>query len=117
MHNEKNLSNFINFTLIFTPIQMRVWFVEEFHLYLLPLSLKITNFLFELHGGILLLILLVDGGALLLLVPEIEIVVQIVVVFLLAIVRTLVGALGDLVQVGIDERAEVDCIRCQVPSI
>lgn len=74
--NEKIRSNFIDFALILTPIQLRIRFIKVINFYLLPLLLKIIDLLLQLHSGLFLLCtLLIDQGMVLLFVPEVEVVV------------------------------------------
>ena len=103
-------SKLVNFTFILAPVQMRVGLIKKFDLHLLPLPLKVGNLLLQLHSRLLLLVTLVNRHPHLLLVAEIKVVIQIVAVPLPAVVRSLVGALRHLVQIGSYERAEVDCI-------
>lgn len=96
---------------------MRIWFVEKLHLYLLPLPFEIGNFLLQLHGGLFLIGLLVDSGIYgqLLLIAEVEVVVQVVTKPVLAVIGPFVCTFGDLVEGGVDEGAEEDCMEGGVP--
>jgi hypothetical protein len=97
---------------------MWVWLVEKLNLYLFSLSLKVSDFFLQLHGAFLILVLLVDGRVLrFLLILKVEIVIQVIVIAFAAVVGAFVGALGDLVEAGVDEGAEIDCVGREVPSI
>ena len=87
---------------------MGVRLIEKLHLHLLPLPLKIRNLPLELHSRVLLLVGLVDGLPQLLLIPKIKVIVQIVVIPIPTVIRTLVGTLGHFVEIGRDESAQVD---------
>lgn len=103
-------SQLVNFTFVLAPIEMRVGLIKKFDLHLLPLALEVRNLLLQLHSRLLLLVALVYRHPRLLLVPKIKIVIQIVVILVPAVVRSLVRALRHLVQIGCDESAQVDCI-------
>jgi hypothetical protein len=96
---------------------MWIWLVEKLHLYLLPLPLEIRNLLLQLHGGLLLIGLLVDGGVTVyfLLIAEVEVVIQVVTILVLAVVGTFVCRLGDLVQGRVNESAQEDYMEEGVP--
>ena len=111
--SEKIRSYLIDLALVLAPVEMRVGLVEKLDLHLLPLPLEIGNLLLQLHGGLLLVRLLVDGSVQrrLLLVAEVEVVIQVVTIPVLAVIGTFVCALGDLVEGGVDEGAEEDCVE------
>ena len=87
---------------------MGVRLIEKLDLHLFPLPLKIRNLPLELHSRVLLLVSFVDGRPQLFLIPKIKVIVQIVVIPIPAVIRTLVGALGHLVEIGRDESAQID---------
>lgn len=67
---------------------MRVGLVEKLHLHLLPLPLEIGNLLLQLHRRLLLIRLLVYGSVKrgFLLIAEVEVVVQVVAIPVLAVI-------------------------------
>ena len=127
----KKLSNFIYFTVVLTPVQLRCRFCKMINLNLLSLLLKIVFFIFEVERRLLQLCIIdfIDFTAITLIIFKIKIIVQQLIAlsfsllvqgrkkFILIFLWFLICAFWYFLQRRIGESAKINWIRSFILSI